>query len=165
MAAKKKDKVKQIEKIADKILSMMGTKAKASVSEDSENEAFVVEIDTEAETGLLIGHRGETLNSLQSAIGMIYKQESGDWARIVVNVGDWRQKQEEYLKELALQTAERAKETGEPQILYNLSPAQRRIIHLTLSEDKDIATESQGEDRERYLVVKTAKGSSPAPKA
>src|SRR3989344_5223277 len=113
MEAKKKDKVKQIAENADKILGLMGTKAKASASKGPDEETYVVEIDTEAETGLLIGHRGETLNSLQSAIGMIYKQESGDWARIVVNVGDWRQKQEEYLKELALQTAERAKETGE----------------------------------------------------
>lgn len=165
MAAKKKDKVKQIKAIANKVLATMGTKAKASVSEDTENDTFVVEIDAENEAGLLIGHRGETLNSLQSVIGMVFRQESGEWVRIVVNVGDWRQKQEEYLKNLALQTAERAKETGEAQILYNLSPAQRRIIHLTLSEDKAIETESQGEDRERYLVVKSVKGSHPASKA
>lgn len=165
MAAKKKDKVKEIEKITNKVLEMMGTKAKASVSEDKKNEAFVVEIETEDETGLLIGHRGETLNSLQSIVGMIYRQGSGEWARVVVNVGDWRQKQEEYLKNLAVQTAERAKETGEPQILYNLSPGQRRIIHLTLSDDKSIETESQGEDRERYLVVKAVKAKSPASKS
>lgn len=165
MAAKKKDKGKQIEKITNKVLNLMGTKAKASVSEDKKNEAFVVEVDAEEETGLLIGHRGETLNSLQSMVGMIYRQKNGEWVRVVVNVGDWRQKQEEYLKNLAVQTAERAKETGEPQILYNLSPGQRRIIHLTLSDDKTVETESQGEDRERYLVVKTAKVKAPAAKS
>lgn len=164
MAVKKTKKATQIEEIANNILAMMGAKAKASASEDKNNEAFVVEVVAKDETGLLIGHRGETLNSFQSMVGMIYRQASGEWARVVVNVGDWRQKQEEYLKNLAVQTAERAKETGEPQILYNLSPAQRRIIHLTLSEDEEVETQSQGEDRERYLVVKLVKSAGPASK-
>jgi spoIIIJ-associated protein len=88
---------------------------------------------------------------------MIYRQENGEWKRISVNVGDWREKQEEYLSEMAKVTAERAKQTGEPQNLYNLSPSQRRIIHIALSEDKEIETESVGEGEERYLVVKPKK--------
>jgi len=60
------------------------------------------------------------------------------------------------LKNLAEQTAQRAIETSEPQNLYNLNPSQRRVIHMYLSENDDIVTESEGEGYERYLVIKKA---------
>jgi len=153
----KKDLTKTVQKQAEELLSLMGTKAKAEVSYDAENESFVVSVVTDEETGLLIGRHGETLNSLQSILGMMVRQETGEWKRVLVNVGDWREKQEEYLTEMAKTTAERAKATGEPQPLYNLTPAQRRVIHLALSENSEVETESQGEGEERYLVVKPKK--------
>lgn len=153
----KKNILRELEKDAKELLVLMGTKAKAEASEDKENDAFVINITTEDETGLLIGHHGETLNSLQSILGMMVRQKIGEWKRVLVNVGDWREKQESYLQDLARTTAERAKQTGEPQPLYNLSASQRRVIHLALSEDTDIETESQGEGEERFLVVKPKK--------
>jgi len=150
---KKVDKVKLVQEIADELLSLMGTKAVSEVSEDKEAEALVVDLKTEEETGLLIGSRGETLNSIQAIIGMIYRQRTGEWQRIVVNVADWRERQAERLRELALQAAQRARETGDPQTLYNLTPAQRRTIHLVLEEEEDIETESEGEGSGRYLIV------------
>lgn len=155
MAKKTNEQI--LEKIANELLSLMGSKALAKVSKDSENEALVVEIDGGEETGLLIGRHGETLLAIQAALGMMLKEKSGEWIRVLVNVGDWREKQEEGLKSLARQASERAKETGEPQPLYNLTAAQRRIIHLELSQDPDIVTESQGEDKERFLLVKPKK--------
>jgi len=140
MPAKKKkiDKLSLAKKATLKILKMMGTDAKATFSYSEENDEILVEIKTSEETGLLIGHRGETINALQSIIGMIIRRNMGEWTRVIVNIGDWRAKQEDYLKGLANQAAERAKETGEPQTLYNLTPAQRRIVHLALGEEKDI---------------------------
>lgn len=152
---KKVNKVKLVSEIADELLKLMGTKATSKVSEDKDADALVVDIETDEEAGLLIGNRGETLNSIQAVIGMIYRQRTNEWIRIIVNVADWRERQTERLKELALQAAKRAKETGEPQTLYNLSPAQRRIVHLILAEEKDTQTESQGEGRGRYLIVST----------
>ena len=154
VAKKKREEIAIVKKALKEILKLMGTKAKPSVSFDKENEAVVVDIETADETGLLIGHRGETLNALQAITGMIIRRKTGEWSRVVVNIGDWRAKQEDYLKGLASQAAERAMETGEPQPLYNLTPAQRRTIHLSLSEEKDIETESHGEESERYLVVR-----------
>lgn len=151
---KKKDKTLLVKKIAKELLELMGTKASPKVSEDKETESVVVDIETEEEVGLLIGSRGDTLNSLQTIIGMIFRSRYGEWQRIIVNISDWREKQEERLKDLAIQSAKRAKETKEPQNLYNLSPSQRRIVHIALSEDKKIETESAGEGRERYLIIK-----------
>ena len=152
-----KEKVSIVQGLADKLLELMGTKAKAVVSEDKENEALKVNIETETEAGLLIGRHGETLDALQVILGMMLFQESKEWSRIVVNVGDWREKQEDQLKSLALQAAERARETGEPQSLFNLNASQRRIVHIILSEEKDIETESSGEGKERFLVIKQIK--------
>ena len=61
------------------------------------------------------------------------------------------------LEELADQVAKRAKSSGEPQSLFNLTPAQRRIVHMTLAEDLEIKTESVGEGKERYLLVSPEK--------
>lgn len=143
-----------LQKLAEKLLKLMATTAKVKTSFDKDNEAYVVDIEADDETGLLIGKKGETLSSLQVILGVLFKQKIGDWLRVVVNVGDYREKEEDYLKSLAKTTAERAKETGEPQSLYNLKPWQRRIVHMTLSEDKDLTTESAGEGENRYLVVK-----------
>jgi spoIIIJ-associated protein len=142
------------QKLIDQMLSLMGTKAKATVQEDKENEAIRIDIDAGEETGLLIGKHGETLDAMQLLLGMMMRQKQEDWVRIVLNVGDWREKQEEHLKELAFQAADRARETGEPQNLFNLSSSQRRIIHMALGDEKDIETESAGEGKERYLIVK-----------
>jgi spoIIIJ-associated protein len=145
------------EKMANELLSLMGTKVQVKASEDKKNEAVRIDIETEEETGLLIGRHGETIEAIQSILGMMLKKKTGDWVRIIVDVGGWREKQEERLRDLATQTAERAKETGEGQPLYNLSPAQRRIIHLAFADDSDIETESVGEDEERYLIIRPKK--------
>jgi len=155
--ATKKDNAKTLEEITNKLLSLMGTNAEAKVSEDKENEAMLVNIDPKDEAGLIIGRHGETLLSLQTLLNMIYKSKVGEWTRVVVNVGDWREKQEEHLKELAETTAQRARETGEEQFLYNLKPGQRRVIHMELSKEKDIETASEGEEPERYLIVRLKK--------
>ncbi len=152
-----KKNVEILQKLADELVSLMATEASVEASYDKENEAFVVDINASDETGLLIGKKGETLNSIQTILGVLLKQKIGEWQRVVVNVGDYREKEEDYLKNLASSTAERAKETGEPQNLYNLKPWQRRIIHMTLSEDKELVTESAGEGEDRYLVVTVKK--------
>jgi spoIIIJ-associated protein len=150
-------KVKEVEAIVKELFSNLNLNSKVQVSEDKDNEAILVDIDSENESGLLIGARGETLNSIQTIIGMIYRKNTGDWQRIIVNVADWREKQNERLEQLAIQAAQRAKETGEDQNLYNLNSSERRIIHMTLAEDKEIETESVGEGRERFLKIKTKK--------
>ena len=150
----KKEQLKAVEKISQELLLLMGTKAKPEVVEDKDSDTILINIITEEEAGLLIGSRGDTLNSLQTIIGMIFYKKFGEWKRIIVNISDWRERQEERMRDLANQTAQRAIETGDSQSLYNLNASQRRIIHMALSENKDVETESEGEGRERYLIVK-----------
>ena len=152
-----KKNTEELEKLVGELLSLMGTSATAEVSYDKEGDAFIVDINAGDETGLLIGKKGETLTSLQTILGIMLKQKTGEWKRVTVNVGDYREKEEQYLKDLAISTAERVKETGEAQSLYNLKPWQRRLVHLALSEEDGIVTESEGEGEDRYLVVKPKK--------
>lgn len=143
----------QIKELTEKLLSLAGVKADIEVV-SMDDSTYEVNLSTEDETGLLIGFRGENINAIQTVLGIMLKGITGEWYRLVVNVGDYREKQEEKLKELSDQSADRAVETGEPQPIYNLNASQRRIVHMHLSERKDVVTESEGVEPERYLVVK-----------
>lgn len=146
-----------LKSLVEELLGLMQVKVSSEVSFDKVNDAYVVGLEAGDETGLLIGRKGETLLSIQSVLGFLLKQKTGEWMRVVVNIGDYREKEQSYLESLASSAAQRAVETGEPQSLYNLKAWQRRVIHLFLGENKDVSTESMGEGEERYLVVKSNK--------
>jgi len=150
---KEKEESSVVEKTAKELLELIGIKAKVEVTQDLENSSFLVGVDAPDEAGLLIGSRGRTMLELQSVLSMIVKQRTGSWYRIILNVGDWREKENSKLEDLARQAADRALQTKEPQFLYNLTPSQRRTVHLFLSTSKDVETKSEGEDEDRYLIV------------
>lgn len=141
--------------LTQKLLSLSGVTGNVTVHEESETEGalYHVIIESEHEAGLLIGAHGQTLLAIQSFLGMALRTRTNEWYRIVVDVSGWRQKHEEYLLSLAKQAADRAKQTHEKQYLYNLTPAQRRVIHTALSEMKGVTSESEGEGLDRCLVV------------
>ena len=145
--------IDQIRELTEKLLSLAGISATVEVVDKGEN-TYEINLSTKDETGLLIGFRGENIGAIQTVIGMMLKGITGEWIRVLVNVGDYRQKQEEKLKDLANQSADRAIETGEPQPIYNLNASQRRVIHMFLTERNDVTSESEGEEPERYLVIK-----------
>ena len=145
---------KKIQDLTEKLLSLAGVSAQVEVVDMGEN-TYEVNLATDDETGLLIGFRGENINAIQTVLGIMLKGVTGEWYRLIVNVGDYRQKQEEKLKELANQSADRAVLSKEPQPIYNLNASQRRIVHMHLSERDDITTESEGVEPERYLVIKS----------
>lgn len=151
---KKLDLIETIEKLTKELFVLTGVDVKTKV-EENEEESYEVNLETTEETGLLIGFRGENINAIQTVLGIMVKGVTGDWVRLIVNIGDYRQKQEQKLFILADQSADRAIETKEPQPIYNLTAGQRRIIHMYLGKRTDVVTESQGEEPERFLVVKS----------
>lgn len=144
-----KDKVQQI---TEDLLKRLDVTGNVSVDID-ETESYRVHIETE-ETGLLIGFHGKTLESLQILLGIIVSKALDNWVRVYVNVGDYREKREEALMLMAQHAAERALTMGRPVELANLSASERRVIHLTLSGDERVETESEGEGTRRTLLVK-----------
>jgi len=142
----------QVKEITGELLGKLEIQGEVTVAMD-ETEAYRVHIATE-ETGLLIGFHGRTLESFQIILGIIVSKKLGKWVRVYVNVGDYREKREEALMYMAQRAAERAVAVGRPVELSNLSASERRVIHLTLSGDERVTTESVGEGGNRILLVK-----------
>lgn len=155
MKAKISEKKKDIDVVVDttnELLKRLEVAGEVSAQED-ETGAYQVHIQTE-ETGLLIGFHGRTLESLQIILGIIVSKKLDKWVKVYANVGDYREKREEALMLMAQRAAERSLAMGRPVQLTNLTPAERRIIHLTLSGDERVETESVGEGADRTLFVK-----------
>ncbi len=146
------DNKKTVQTVTEDLLSRLGVTGSVTVDID-ETEAYRVNIQTE-ETGLLIGFHGKTLESLQIILGLIVSKDLGAWTKVYVNVGDYREKREEALMLMAQQAADRAITMGRPVELSRLSASERRVIHLTLSGDERVETESVGEGAHRVLLVK-----------
>jgi spoIIIJ-associated protein len=141
-----------IKTITEDLLTKLEVAGQVAVDVD-ETGAFRVHIDTE-ETGLLIGYHGQTLESFQIILGMIVSKQLGSWQKVYVNVGDYREKREEALMHMAQRAAERALALKRPVEIARLTAAERRVIHLTLSGDERVSTESIGEGIDRKLLVK-----------
>jgi len=109
---------------------------------------------SDQDTGILIGYHGDTISALQLIINLLIYKKQGEWKRLVVNIGDYRQKRAAGLEQMALDSAQRVKFSGQPMALFNLNPYERRVIHELLSKDLSVTTESEGEARNRHLVIK-----------
>lgn len=103
--------------------------------------------------GLLIGRKGETLNSLQFLLGLIINREREEKLRIILDVEDYRLKREESLKSLALKLSDKVKRTRKSVVMRPMSPQERRIVHTVLQNDPSIVTFSQGEEPNRKVVI------------
>lgn len=146
------DHSEEVKELAGDLLSRLEISGEVDVAVD-ELGAYRVNIATE-ETGLLIGYHGRTLESFQIIVGILVSKKLGEWVKVYVNVGDYREKREEALMHIAQHAAERVLATGRPVELTSLSPAERRVVHLTLASDERVATESVGEGSQRVLLVK-----------
>ena len=105
--------------------------------------------------GLLIGRKGETLNSLQFLMGLIINRGRSreERVRVLLDVEDYRAKREESLRNLALKLSEKAKRTHKNVVMRPMSPHERRIVHTALQNDPEIVTFSQGEEPNRKVVI------------
>lgn len=109
--------------------------------------------------GLLIGRRGRTLNSIQHLLNCIVNRSSLVKRRVIVDAEQYRERREEILVNLANKFASRVKTTGQEVVVEPMNPQDRRIIHLALQDDEQIATFSRGDGSFRSVVI-TAKNRS-----
>lgn len=109
---------------------------------------------SEADTGILIGFHGETISALQLILSLLLYKQSNSWKRLIVNIGDYRQQRSQALEKIAQTTAQKVKFSGEAISLFNLNPFERRVIHMALADHPDVVTESEGEGRQRHLIIK-----------
>lgn len=136
---------------AESLLKKIGIDAEVEVKE--ENDQYQVNINTQ-ENALLIGKHGNTLFSLELILSQIVAQKIGEYKRIIIEVGGYRKDREQYLRDLATRLKEEVLNSGLEKPISGLKSWERRLLHLHFSEDKEVATESQGEERDRVLVIK-----------
>jgi len=103
--------------------------------------------------GVLIGRRGETLRDLQFLTRLIVSRKIGKWPNIVVDVEGYKSRRAETLQALARRMADRVRTTHQPVTLEPMPAYERRIVHLTLRNDKDVYTESTGEGESRKVQI------------
>lgn len=144
---KKSDPRKTIEEIF-KSLSIEG-----DFEVEENDEGYDIKLET-PDSGIVIGHHGDTLEALQIITSLVLSKKSGEFKRVSVEVGDYKKNRSEYLTNLALQTKERVLSTNKEIYLPDLKSWERRIVHMLLADDKEVSSESIGEGKDRVLVVK-----------
>lgn len=106
-----------------------------------------------SDLGLLIGRHGQTLDALQFLVGLVANRGLEERQRIVVDVQGYRQRHEEGLRRLAVRVADKVKHEHKKAVLSPMTPQERRIIHLTLQDQSEVFTYSEGQDPFRRVII------------
>lgn len=133
------------------IFSAMGLSSVTMQASDDKDGAVI----TFAGDGVavLIGHHGDTLDSLQYLVALACNRVDGEYFRITLDCGSYRERREDTLKALAARLAAKVKKTGRIQILEPMNPYERRIIHSVVSEIPGVYSKSKGEEPNRRVVI------------
>ena len=107
----------------------------------------------EDDKGIIIGKRGKNLDEIQFLLNLIVNKGRENYVRVIFNVEDYRAKREETLKKLAVKMADKCRYYKHKVRLEPMNPYERRIIHSTLQDDKDIITYSEGDEPYRKVVI------------
>ncbi len=103
--------------------------------------------------GVLIGKRGQTLDSLQYLTSLALNRHTDEYVKVKLDTEDYRKRRKETLENLAKNIAYKVKRTKRPVSLEPMNPFERRVIHSTLQNDKYVSTHSEGEEPHRHVVV------------
>lgn len=145
--------LKKIKELIGNTLSLLDVPGD-SLEVDEDEGTVVVNISLpEEQSGVFIGHRGETIASLRLLLALIISRRLDNWCPVRVNVGDYLERREEALLKKADEAADRAVKTGQEIIIPNLNSFERRIIHVYLENHEFVMTESRGKEPYRQLVV------------
>ena len=130
----------------------MGIEVKSDINYDAEARNMDISFEGD-EMGILIGKRGQTLDSLQYIISLVVNKESEAYVRVKVDTENYRERRKETLETLAKNIAYKVKRTRRSVALEPMNPYERRIIHSALQYDKYVDTHSEGEEPYRKVVV------------
>ncbi|MBI5151509.1 MAG: KH domain-containing protein [Candidatus Pacebacteria bacterium] len=133
------------------LLAHMGCQNVTVEIEEKDSETRVVFRVPEEDSGMLIGHRGETLEALQRILTLTYRDDLAD-KRLTVEVNDYLDRRQEVVQRIADEALERVRATNAPTTLPYLSSEERRIVH-TLLKEAGVETKSDGIGRDRRLTV------------
>ena len=152
-------RVRKKENVVDTVKNFLA-KTFQAMKLDVEIETEFDEVENEirielkgTEMGMLIGKRGQTLDSLQYLTSLVANKNKDTYTKIKIDTENYRQRRKETIENLARNVASKVKKTGRPAFLEPMNPYERRIIHAELQADKYVDTHSEGEEPHRKVVV------------
>ena len=148
------DVIRVARETIDELISLMDVDVMCNLrqaeSEEVGGPLFEIEGD---DSGLLIGRKGETLRSLQFMVRFLVSRKTGERANLSVDVEGYDDRRRQSLSNLANRVAQRVIKTGRSIELEPMNPRERRLVHITLSENGDVYTESSGTGEGRRVVI------------
>jgi len=154
MAAKENEQDELPETTAIKFLEKVFDKLDLKVNpEVTKQDDFIYISFYGEDLGILIGRRGETLDSLQYLTNLVVGKKFGQKYRIILDVEGYRKRREQTLINLAHRLSEKVKKTGHNIVLEPMNPHERRIIHTALQNDQRVRTFSEGEEPYRKVII------------
>ncbi|KAF0134908.1 MAG: spoIIIJ-associated protein [Candidatus Saganbacteria bacterium] len=147
----KKSKANYANDVMQEILNKMGLLAIADIARDDE-EGIEINIKGE-DLGQIIGKDGLTLMAMQTVMSSILRREYGEKANISIDAGGYKEKQKMALERLAQSAADDVISSGQEKVLPPMTAGERRIVHIYLKNNGKLKTESQGEGRDRRLII------------
>ena len=153
--AKKKDSIEDIARdFLNKVFAAMEVAAKIDINIEENEKENIVNINVIGDDmGILIGKRGQTLDSLQYLVSLVINKESEKYNRVKLDTENYRERRKATLENLAKNIAMKVKRIKKPVALEPMNPYERRIIHSALQNDKYCTTKSEGEEPYRHVVV------------
>lgn len=134
------------------VFTAMNMAVTVNVDYDEDKRTMDIEISGD-EMGILIGKRGQTLDSLQYLVSLVVNKEVEEFIRVKLDTENYRERRRETLENLAKNIAYKVKRTKRPVSLEPMNPYERRIIHSALQNDRYVTTYSEGEEPFRRVVV------------
>lgn len=151
---------REVEEAAKKFLGEVFDAMEMEVIVDAKYDDAEKALDVDMrgeEIGILIGKRGQTLDSLQYLVSLVVNRDQADYIRVKLDTENYRQRRKETLENLAKNIAYKVKRTKRPVSLEPMNPYERRIIHSALQNDRYVTTHSEGEEPFRRVVVSLKK--------
>lgn len=135
-----------------KVFDAMDLEVQIDTTYDAENNCLDIELSGK-EMGVIIGKRGQTLDSLQYLTKLAINNDNDEKIKVKVDTEDYRNRRKRTLENLAGNVAYKVKKTGRPVELEPMNPFERRIIHSALQNNRYVKTHSEGVEPDRYVVV------------
>ena len=151
--ARRKATIEDVAKdFLDKVFKAMNIAATVDIKVSEESKSMDINLSGE-EMGLLIGKRGQTIDSLQYLVSLVVNKESKEYLRVKIDTENYRERRKATLEELAKNIAYKVKRTKRPVSLEPMNPYERRIIHSALQNDRYVTTKSEGDEPYRHIIV------------
>lgn len=151
----KEESKKIIKEETANLINLMGFGVEISIIEDENDENRVIcNISSDSEANFLIGQNGENLQAIQHLVRLLVRKKTDDMIKFLVDVNFYRKDQESSILNLAKEAAEDAINNKKTVVLKPMSAYNRRLVHMFLANNKDVVTESSGDESERRVVIK-----------